>query len=46
MIRAAHFDDPAGFKGYFYNTGLEVRMFGSGLRYAQDRIDSFGEPRR
>jgi hypothetical protein len=33
MIRAAHFDDPAGFKGYFYNTGLEVRMFGSGLRY-------------
>jgi len=27
----AHFDDPAGFKGYFSKTGLKVRVFGSGL---------------
>jgi hypothetical protein len=46
IFRPAHFDDPAGFKGYFYKTGLEVRMFGSGLRYAQDRINSFDESRR
>jgi hypothetical protein len=41
-----HFNDPAGFKGYFYKTGLEVRVFGSGLRAAQDCADHFVEPQR
>jgi len=26
-----HFDDPAGFKGYFCETGLAVRVFGRAL---------------
>ena len=27
----AYFDDPAGFKGYFCETGLAVRVFGRAL---------------
>jgi hypothetical protein len=46
VFGSAHFDDPAGFKGYFCKTGFEVRVFGSGFRFVRDGTDSFGGVQR
>ena len=42
----ACFDEPAGFKGYFSKTALEVRVFGRRFWFVEDATDSSGSVQR
>ena len=46
VFEPAQFDDPADFKGYFFEIRLEVRVFGRRLRFVGDRNDSLGSVQR